>query len=138
MKKLGLALAIVLTVAACGGDSGTTTTAAPGGAVSLSITLEDYLYAPESLTVAPGASVSLSADNVGGTDHTWTLLTAGEEVTTAVDLDPARVVAEVYVAASSGASGLFTAPSQGGIYQVICTVAGHMELGMVGSLVVSG
>lgn len=139
MKKLGLTLVIVLTLAACGGDSGTDrTTAAAGGAASLSITLDDYLYAPETLTVAPGASVSLSADNVGGTDHTWTLLAAGEEVTTAIDLDPARVITEIYAAASTGASGVFTAPSQGGIYQVICTVAGHVELGMVGSLVVSG
>jgi plastocyanin len=135
MRRL-LLLCVVLLVAACGGSEGTTTTQGSTGPQSVTVTMEDFFFSPESVTVTAGATVNVTGDNQSGTDHTWTVLTAGEEVSTAVGLPEERILFEVYGTAESSAVGSFVAPAPG-IYQVICTVSGHLELGMEGTLVVS-
>lgn len=137
MRRLLPTVLVTLLVAACGGSGGTTTTQGAGGPQSVTVTLEDYFFAPDSVTVSAGATVNMTADNPSGTDHTWTVLTEGDEVSTAVGLPEERVFFELYGEPGSSTVGSFTAPAAG-IYQVICTIAGHVELGMTGTLVVSG
>lgn len=138
MRKLGLMLVLVLLVAACGDDEGedTTATGAPAPE-SVTVGLDDFLFEPSTLTVTADAQVSLTAINSGGSEHTWTLLTEGDDVVTAVGLDPARVIVSVEADEGASATGTFTSPAPG-IYQVICTITGHLELGMEGTLIVEG
>jgi uncharacterized cupredoxin-like copper-binding protein len=135
MRRLSFLCAVLL-VAGCGDSGGTTTTQGATGPQSVTVTLEDYFFSPESVTVAAGATVNVTGDNPSGTDHTWTVLTAGDEVSTAVGLPDERVLFRVYGTPGSSAVGSFVAPEPG-IYQVICIISGHVELGMTGTLIVS-
>jgi uncharacterized cupredoxin-like copper-binding protein len=136
MRRQFTLCALVL-IAGCGGSGGTTTTQGVAGPQSVTVTLEDYFFAPESVMVTAGATVNVTGDNPSGTDHTWTVLTAGDEVSTAVGLPQERILFEVHGTPGSSAVGSFVAPEPG-IYQIICTTSGHVELGMTGTLVVSG
>jgi plastocyanin len=139
MKKL-LALPslvlLIVTVAACG-DDGTDTTPPANGQVSESVAVDDFSFEPATITVPTGAGVTLTLDNVGEFDHTWTLLGDGPSVDAAAGLDPGRILAEAVVAVGASETLTFTAPAAG-LYQVICTVEGHLELGMEGTLIVQG
>lgn len=136
MRRL-LLLCVVILVAGCGGSGGTTTTQGNSETQTVTVVMEDYFFSPESVAVTAGATLSVTGDNPSGTDHTWTVLAAGDEVSTAVGLPEERILFEVYGTPGSSAVGSFVAPGPG-IYQVICTISGHVELGMTGTLVVSG
>lgn len=136
MKRLLLPALFALLIAACGDDAPSGDgNGEPPPPQSVSVTLDDFSFDPETVTVAAGAEVTITADNVAGSEHDWTLVAAGAEVERAADLDAADIIVKVSVAAGQSATETFTAPSPG-IYQVICTLAGHMELGMEGTLVV--
>ena len=137
MRRL-FALFAVLLVAGCGGSEGTTTTT-QGAPVpqSVTVTMEEFFFAPESVTASAGATVNVTGDNPSAINHTWTVLTAGDQVSTAVGLSQGRILFELVGTSESSAVGSFVAP-EAGIYQVICTIPGHLELGMEGTLVVSG
>ncbi|HUG74982.1 MAG TPA: sulfocyanin-like copper-binding protein [Acidimicrobiia bacterium] len=137
MRRLLAMTVVTLLLAGCGSSGGTTTTQGATGPQSVSVTMEDYFFAPESVTVAAGATVNVTGDNPSGTDHTWTVLTAGDEVSTAIGLPEERILFQVYGTPGSSAVGSFVAPGPG-IYQIICTISGHVELGMTGTLIVSG
>lgn len=135
MKRIGLALALVLVVAACGDDDGATN--GPPQPATIEFVLGDLFFDPDTVTVSAGAQVTVDAANTGALDHTWTLLSDGPEVMTAIGLDEGRILGEVTVDAGESGSVTFTAPG-GGVYQVICRVEGHLETGMEATLVVSG
>lgn len=137
MRRLLGMTVVTLLLAGCGGDAQTTTTQGSTGSLSVTVTLEDYFFAPESVTVTAGATVNVTGENPSATDHTWTVLTAGDEVSTAVGLPDGRILFQLYGTPGSSAVGSFVAPEPG-IYQVICNISGHVELGMNGTLVVSG
>lgn len=131
--------AVMLLLAACGGGASNTSTTGPAGPVEVRIMLEDYFYVPNQVTVPAGAVVDVTLDNAASASdlHTWAVLTAGDEVSTATGLDASRILFQLGAAPGESADGSFTAPAAG-IYQVICTTDGHLELGMEGTLVVSG
>ena len=135
---IALAVAIPLTVSACGGgDDSSTTSAATttessststtasgggggaGGAVDVSET--EYKLDPSDPTVAAG-KVTISASNDGGTTHNLEIEGNGvEEVTD--DLQP-------------GQSGSLSVDLKPGEYEIYCAIDGHKDLGMEGTLTV--
>lgn len=138
MKRLGLVFAVLIAVTACGDDTAdTSTTGGPGGPEFVTVIMDDFFFDPETVTVRAGALVNVTAENTGGTVHTWTVLTEGDEVRSASGLDPSRVIVSVEADDGQIGTGSFTAPGPG-IYQVICLIIGHVEAGATGTLIVEG
>ncbi|HEY1989600.1 MAG TPA: cupredoxin domain-containing protein [Acidimicrobiales bacterium] len=109
-----------IALAACS-SSGTTTsssthvgTGSPGG-VGQAITIKNFAFSPSHLTVAPGASVTVTNDD--GVVHTLTSQSGG--------FDTGNIQA--------GQSKTFTAPNKAGSYPYICTIHQYMT----GTLTVS-
>lgn len=130
MKKHVVILAVLvlsLVLAACGGGGG-------GSANSISATLTDFHFEPTTWTVKAGEEVKLTLKNEGAVEHDWVLV--GSPVT-----PPAGEDIDVLFSAVAGAGETkeftFTAPTTPGEYQVICNIAGHLEAGMEGKLVVT-
>lgn len=99
----------------------------------------EYGFRPDTWAVTAGEEVRVTLENTGGIGHDWVLLDLGPSVETFTDLSPDRVLARVEeVPAGETVSVTFTAPSQPGTYQVICSIPGHLEQGMRGTLTVSG
>jgi plastocyanin len=119
---LALSLPVVsAALAACGGGGGGG--GGEGGAGGkITIEMSEYKFSPDTLTASPGATVQVTLKNVGALQHDFHV-----DVVNATSplVDPGK---------STDFS--FTAPSQPGQYQFWCTVPGHKELGMVGTLTV--
>jgi plastocyanin len=128
-------LAVVLAVAAigaivgCGGDDDDDEAAAPeatapeeeaaGGGGATEVGMTEYAFDPKDVTAAQGDTIT--ATNDGEIPHNFTIEGDGE--TTTGDVDP-------------GSSGELTVDVAPGNYKVECTIPGHAEQGMVGTLTV--
>jgi plastocyanin len=98
----------VLAISTFGQTSRVSGTSPPGGAaarqaassVALHLTAQDFQFAPTTLSVAPGASVSLAVTNTGAVAHSFT----ADSPSVSVD-----------VPAGESRSVTFTAPASGGM-----------------------
>lgn len=119
-------LALVLT--ACGGPK----------KVTLNVTATDTGYDSTSYNVPAGAKVTLNMTNTGVLEHEFAILKLGEHVTPPFgEKDEDKILWELDgVQAGTTKSDSFTAPTEPGSYDVICGIPGHIEKGMVATLVV--
>jgi uncharacterized cupredoxin-like copper-binding protein len=137
LSILVVALALALS-AGCGGDdnksdtSNTTTTpgATAGGKESAGTTtvdLDEYSIAPSSLTVSKGDK--LTVKNVGNIAHNLTIEQGP---------DPKKKSKELEATSTflGGKSEDLTVDLKPGKYALACTVSGHRELGMTGTITV--
>ena len=128
-RKLGLvALVLISTLAAaCAGPSA----AAPSGgkpaassAQAVEVKATDMMrFEPATITVTSGTPVRLTLTNDGGLEHNWVV----------DNLDGRKV--QVDAKSKASAIGEFT-PTGSGTYEFYCSVPGHREAGMTGTLVV--
>jgi uncharacterized cupredoxin-like copper-binding protein len=136
---IALAVAIPLTLSACGGgdDDSSSTSAATttestststtasgggggaGGAVDISET--EYKLDPSDPTVSAG-EVTINVSNDGGTTHNLEVEGNGVEEESD-DLEP-------------GQSGTLSVDLKPGDYEIYCAIDGHKDLGMEGTLTV--
>ncbi len=125
--RLGAALLLSLALAACGPKKTT-----------IAATMTDFKYDPVTWEVPAGAEVTLNLTNAGSVEHEWLLLGAGVTITPPFDEEAVKdsILVDQDVDAGASATVVFTAPSTPGEYEVVCGVAGHIEAGMVGHLVV--
>ncbi len=109
-------------LAACGGGGGSA-----GGGAALTVEMGDLYFKPNTLTAKPGQTLQITLDNRGGLEHNFVLYDAdGKTVLFEHDIiPPGRKV-----------SVSFKVPEKPGAYQYVCTVPGHKEGGMVGTLTV--
>ncbi len=147
---LGLALVLMsLSLAACGSSE----TAAPA-ATEIDITATDIAYDVNSIASTAGQPIKIALQNEGALVHDFSIAAiplAGEPRAVEGMGDDHSMMedheammsgmhgdSDVHVAASPGATGTveFT-PTEAGTYEYFCTVAGHKEAGMVGTLVVT-
>ena len=100
-------------LAACGG----------GASAPQEITVEasEFKFDPATITVNVGQPVRVIVTNTGALEHTFTITDLGVDEPTPIGL---TVTFE------------FT-PTESGTFELICTVPGHKEAGMVGSVVVN-
>ena len=132
MKSSLAAASLVLLVACADG----TATQRPGGspvftpvadvphdAHTLRVRAGDFFFDPAGVTVPAGQLVALTLQNFGQVEHDWLALADGE-----------RAIVDAYVYADAGetATGVFTLDP--GTYTVICTIQGHREAGMEGTV----
>jgi plastocyanin len=136
MKAIASLATVLLLLAglglvACGGDDDdtaateatTTEEAAGGGAGAAEVSMTEYAFDPADATVGQGEA--LGATNDGELTHNYTIKGVPEEAhgNTTGDLDPGQ----------RGAIGVTADPGE---YDVICTIPGHAEKGMKGTLTV--
>jgi plastocyanin len=114
--------------AGCGGDDDDDEAAAPeatapeeaaGGGGAMEVGMTEYAFDPKDVTASQGDTIT--ATNDGEIPHNFTIEGDGE--TTTGDVDP-------------GSSGELTVDVAPGNYKVECTIPGHAEQGMVGTLTV--
>ena len=120
--------------------------ASAGEAQSLTLGAEDLAFSPTTLTVAAGQPVALTLQNNGALEHDFSILeipiegpahTSGSSGHTAGHSDAAEP--DLHVSAVGGQSATVEfIPSKPGSYEFWCTVPGHKEAGMTGTLEVTG
>ena len=129
IRLLMLAALLTLGLSACGGSNAAKT--------DQSITLTDFAYSPSQLTVPAGKEITLDAANTGAVVHNFIIMnlgtTAGTEFTAE---DDANVYWKLEVPAGGSTTTSFTAPSEPGEYEIVCSTPGHLQAGMVGKLIV--
>ncbi|HEY7034854.1 MAG TPA: cupredoxin domain-containing protein [Thermomicrobiales bacterium] len=86
---------------------------------TLALLLADIVYAPSQLGIPPDTRVALTLANVGQVRHTFNIDALG-----------------IHVELLLGESKTISIDAPAGIYEFYCSVPGHREAGMVGSLLV--
>ncbi|MFM8944392.1 MAG: multicopper oxidase domain-containing protein, partial [Actinomycetota bacterium] len=109
--------------AACGGASGASgDTAAP---TTVEVMLSEFAISPAQIQVPAGMPIEFSVMNMGAAAHTFAVQT------------PDGVIDSGEIAA--GVTTTLSVPAlDAGTYGILCTVAGHGDLGMQGTLTVGG
>ena len=107
---------LTLTLAACSSASGSSN--ASGN--ELNVTMSEFKFQPSSFVMAAGQSITLRVKNAGTVDHDFAIEKLGVSLT----MKPG----------ATGAQQI--GPFAPGTYDVICSIAGHKEAGMVARLTV--
>ena len=128
-------LSLALLAAACGGggdegDGGgggttgatgpTATTSAPPAGETLSVTASEFKFDPATLTASADTDVTIQVVNNGTIEHDFTI----DE-------------ASVKIAVPATETGTATVSLPAGTYTFYCSVPGHKEAGMSGTLTVA-
>ena len=119
------ALTFAAALAACGGGTptpGGSPTPVPSGVVA--VEAKEYAFTPASITV-PAGSVSFSIRNVGSQEHEFEILQGDQVVNEGEAIAPGATKDETVTLAA-------------GEYTFICKLNGHDQLGMKGTLTVTG
>ncbi|MEM7118222.1 MAG: plastocyanin/azurin family copper-binding protein [Chloroflexota bacterium] len=135
MKRLTVLMVLILTavfIAACGGGEDTS----GPETFTFDVTgLDEFVYDPASLTVSAGSLVTINFENVGVLEHNWLLISERTEPVDATEADAMAGATTGELGAGESKSITFSAPPAG-TYTYVCTVAGHAEAGMLGTLVI--
>ena len=148
-----VASALAVALAACGSSEPKPTTAkadaAKAAAAALfsgpaaqvaSLEMTDLKYSNTALTAKAGEVLEVSLANKGSIEHDFTLAEVPGEKALRVggkDTDVSAGKNEVHAHLKSGESGVVRLKvSSAGAYEFFCTVAGHKEAGMKGTLTV--
>jgi plastocyanin len=132
-KKLPLILLaalLAITLVACGGGLG-------GASTNLTVAMTDFHFTPDTFTVPAGKEITVNATNNGAVEHELVIFklgqTAGDKFG---DEDEGNIYWEVQSLPGETKTEKFTAPTEPGEYYLTCGIAGHLEAGMIGKLIV--
>jgi uncharacterized cupredoxin-like copper-binding protein len=135
---LSLALASAVALAACGSTGGTGGDG--GGALSVNM-LDTLKFEPAALSVKAGTATQVSAKNTGAQAHNFVVVKPEDENRVATEAaaknGDASGIAGVLAGGASvagGASENVTVNVPAGTYSYICTIPGHYQAGMKGTL----
>ena len=95
----------------------------PPTEVELTVSLSDYSFEPKGLTIPLGAQVKLTITNAGDRKHDFAITGAYGLETDILEPGASQVLT-------------FTA-DKAGQFQIVCSLRGHRERGMVGTLIVN-
>jgi plastocyanin len=126
-----IALVVAGVAAACGGDDegqGGGTTTAPQQA-GTTVEVDEFSISPDELTVLSGDT--LEVENVGSQAHNLTIERGP---------DPSRRTEKLAGTSTfdGGGSERLRVSVEPGRYALVCTVPGHREAGMTGTIAVGG
>lgn len=136
-RTLFLLSIATLVLAACSGT-------ASNKPVEITLDAAGMGYQPNRIEVIAGQTVRLTFRNNDITDHDFSIIeipmasaVATEEPLAGHDMGHVAEEPELHTAALMGTTSTieFT-PTKPGTYEFFCTVAGHKEAGMVGTLIV--
>ncbi|MFN8637881.1 MAG: cupredoxin domain-containing protein [Dehalococcoidia bacterium] len=147
MRSLWPALFAILALAvpvlsACGGESGASALATATPVRTIEVDLQDIAYTSSRLELAAGEVVDLVLTNSGALDHDFTI---DEMPGQALVLGPQTASHQEHathaaVHAAPGPGKTVTArlrPSSKGQFAFYCSVKGHRDAGMAGTLLVT-
>lgn len=97
----------------------------PANAQTRQVEGTEFAFEPADLTVEVGRPVAVTLTNAGEVQHEWVLLG-----------DDGSEIAHAHAQPGAEATAVFTL-DQPGTYEVRCTVPGHAEQGMVGTVTAS-
>jgi uncharacterized cupredoxin-like copper-binding protein len=122
-------LGLLLTLTACGGAGGSST--------EIKLSMTDFMFDPMDNTVPAGQEITMTASNSGAVEHEYVIFKYGTDAGDNFgDDDEDNIYWEVEVQPGKSVTETFTAPSEPGEYFVTCGIAGHLQAGMVGKLIV--
>jgi uncharacterized cupredoxin-like copper-binding protein len=124
-RSLGIALCALL-LAACGGAP------APEPPAGVRVVATEFRFEPAALALTAGAT-TLTFKDAGQTQHDFTIV-AGPGIPAAAAQAPAQ--SPYHIAAEPGKEAMLTLKLPAGSYTFICSVQGHKELGMQGTITV--
>jgi uncharacterized cupredoxin-like copper-binding protein len=135
-KKIVLAIS-VLFLSACASNNAIPVT-------EITVDMNEFLYAPASITIPAGQPVVFTLTNSGAQEHDFVIEEiAVENVSTDGDTTGehhahgAETNYDLHiVTAIGGTSKLSFTATEPGTYKIFCTIQGHEVAGMVGELVV--
>ena len=130
MKKVWL-FTLVLVISLVG------LTACGSQNVTIDMDMQEYVFIPDSFVVPAGAEVTINLSNSGTLEHEMVVMVFGTEATVPFDdNDEENIYWERELEAGARDSVTFTVPSEPGEYQIVCGIPAHIELGMVGTMIV--
>ncbi len=103
-------------------------------AVAITAEATEFEFSPDAWEVPTGSTVTLTLENQGTIEHTFAVIAEGGRVSSADELGDVAPVARAEAGETTEAG--FTAPSEPGTFQVVCTIPGHLEAGMEATLTV--
>lgn len=105
------------------------------GATKIKVDMTDFAFAPNQFTIPAGQEITLDIQHDGTVEHDFIIMkydtNVGEHFN---EEDRVNVYWQIKVQPGESKTITFTAPSEPGIYQIVCGMAGHVEAGMVGQL----
>jgi uncharacterized cupredoxin-like copper-binding protein len=146
-RRAGMVVSVAALAAllvACGGGS-TATQPATTQRQDVTITARDMGFSATSLRLKAGQPVRLTFVNSGALEHDVTIpgLNESDAIIEPLDHDSGMTHmmddmarGTVHMAASAGGSAMVEFTPKAGSYEFYCSVAGHREAGMSGTLVV--
>ena len=142
MRKLTVLIlgALALIAAACS-STPATTSSTTSGAQEITVEATEFKFAPATIEVMAGRPVKMTLRNKGAIEHDWAIqkiaVTGMKESAGGGHAMSGADKPALHMNAMAGQMGQveFT-PTEKGTYQISCTVAGHKEAGMMGTLVV--
>ena len=124
-----MSLILSLILAACGGADSPSTT--------IDVTMTDFMFQPSQFTVPAGQEIAVSTRITGIVVHNFVIMKRGTTAgATFEEEDEPNVYWQVEMPSGGSTTTSFTAPTEPGEYEVICSTQGHIASGMVGKLVV--
>jgi len=100
--------------------------------------MTDFAFNPNEFTVPAGEDITLNVTHNGTMEHSFIVMKYGTDAGKMFDeADKVNVYWEVDLQPGDSETVLFKAPDQPGTYQIICGMAGHLQSGMVGRLIVT-
>ena len=124
-----ISLILSLILASCGGVDSPTTT--------IDVTMTDFMFQPSQFTVPAGQEITVSTRNNGIVVHNFVIMKLGTTAgPTFEEEDEPNVYWQVEMPSGGSTTTSFTAPTEPGEYEVICSTHGHIASGMVGKLTV--
>ena len=96
--------------------------ASQAGAQAVTVTMTDMQFSPATVTVKAGTPVTFTAPNKGVLEHNWHVKIGNETIQ--IDARPGQTATQIFT------------PTTPGTYTVICTIPGHEQAGMKGTLIV--
>ena len=131
-----LSVALIGFVVGCGSDDGdsssttaasSTSTETGGGGGATEVGMTEFKFDPSDLEVTAGDTISLSND--GKIPHNFTIVEGSDPLGGGAELAASDDV-------SPGDTGDLTVDVEPGKYSFLCTIPGHAEDGMTGSITV--
>lgn len=129
---------LILVLTACSGS-------ASGQSSDFAVTVTDnFAYSPSTFTVNAGQGVTITFVNEASVEHTLNILKAGGEIEHLLEEAGsehgeeemhAQVLLEIHsVQPGATETVTFTAPTEPGEYLIFCSLPGHFDAGMSGTL----
>jgi len=130
LRGVLITIVIVFATSACGSAQQPASTT-PAENSDLTIALTRYRFGPADITLPAGDTVTIEVRNFDTLDHDWALLTTTIE--SEAEFRDDMIAEKIPVKVSAVEQLSFRVPAPG-VYQIVCTIGGHISQGMIGTL----